>query len=99
MCPCQSSKKYQDCCKPYYSSISFVSRDDNQFEENGAYESLLIGWTRKYGPATSESFYKKTKSYVFRMSQYLDDIVDTYLDLRFPSTKEVKEITHEAFLV
>ncbi|MCK4820658.1 hypothetical protein KA005_33140 [bacterium] len=75
ICPCGSGKFFSACCEKYMTLVEGPTVDPN--------ETLLLGWLEKYGPPTSEEFMKKARTYVFRISWYLDGVLEKYHNLGF----------------
>lgn len=74
-CPCGSEKLFSRCCEKYLTLVEGPTVDPN--------ETMLLGWMEKYGPPTAEEFMKKARTYVFRISWYLDGVLDKYASLGF----------------
>lgn len=79
-CPCQSGQAFTECCKPFLRMIGLTRSSE-------ADKTILFDWQDKYGPATSESFHKKVRTYLFRISAYLDEIMDTYVNPGYPEKR------------
>jgi hypothetical protein len=92
-CPCKSGKNYEECCKPYILDLNLrlLNRD----------ETILLSWFEIYSKPIYRSFFEKTEKYLFRISCYLDNIVDEYLPLGYPSNGavEYKKIDEDFFCI
>ncbi len=78
-CKCGSEKPYVDCCEPYYSMLDLNSDE---------LEPLLIDWRLRYGFATCEGFHKRASTFSFRISIYLDSIINKYLPLGYLENRD-----------
>jgi hypothetical protein len=74
-CPCGSGIKARDCCLHYFSLLGIPLESRR--------ETTLQGWHRKYSDPISTAFMNKVEKYVFRISHYLDFIVDFYFPIGF----------------
>jgi hypothetical protein len=75
-CPCGSEKTFSSCCEPYFSILNL---SPNNLEEKPS----LIGWLDRYSPPIIESFMNKLSTYIYRVSWYLDEIINQYYHLDF----------------
>jgi hypothetical protein len=75
ICPCGSEKLLSRCCEKYLNLVKGPTVDPN--------ETMLLGWVEKYAPATSEEFMRRARTYVFRISWYLDGVLEGYARLGF----------------
>lgn len=94
-CPCDSGREYQNCCEPFISLVSFPNSDLQSAEHRPMSETDLLGWLDKYSLASSAAFNEKARPYVFRISKYLDGILDTYVDKEFLGHEEYPQSTSE----
>lgn len=74
ICPCGSRRLFSKCCEPDLHMLGLGS----VFRTS---EVLFLDWIEKYGRATSRSFIRKTRTYVFRASCYIDGVIDQYFGL------------------
>ncbi len=74
LCPCESGKDFSTCCGPYATLLQRLEHLD---------ETLLISWINRYSPPIQESFRKKAKSIVFRISIYADIVFESLYPLGF----------------
>ena len=88
-CPCGSGKAFLKCCEYYFSILGLRN-------PSVVPESLLLSWQEKYSPPVAKTFMKKVGAYSFRISHYLDDIVDIYFPLPFKPKKITSENEQEA---
>ncbi len=91
LCPCGSGKSFSECCKPYFLILGI---EPNQVEA----QTLLFDWLNIYSMPTARSFIEKCSSYIFRISCYLDDIVNKFLLLDCVKSSPSKEAINKAFL-
>jgi hypothetical protein len=89
-CPCDSGKAFSECCKPFLYMLGLSRSVENA-------KTIFFDWQDKYGPATSGSFHQKTKTYLFRISVYLDEITDTYVNPGFPENCVDSDSVSDAF--
>ena len=94
-CPCGSERDYQNCCEPFVLPVSFPSSDLHATQQRPMSETDLLDWLDKYSFATSASFNEKARPYVFRISKYLDGILDTYADKEFIGDSGCPQSTSE----
>ncbi len=83
MCPCGSGDPFAGCCRKYLTAIPGPTIDPR--------ETMLIGWFEKCRSATSQEFGRLAKSYVFRISWFLDGFVERYFTLPLPSPSAENE--------
>jgi len=76
LCPCNSGKIYSKCCAPYFTKLGLETPTLES-------ETSFLDWLERYSGPIYKSFMKKTRPYLFRISCYLDSIVDQYFDLGF----------------
>lgn len=43
-------------------------------------ETMLLGWLEKYGPPTAKEFMRKARTYIFRISWLLENLLERYFD-------------------
>lgn len=90
-CPCNSGENIENCCGKNLSDIGLNITADEK-------DTLLLEWVSKYGPTMANTFSDKTQKYVYRLSRYLDEIMDVYLGRPFPSPLEITGDTHETYM-
>ncbi|MEE9552702.1 MAG: hypothetical protein V3W18_00280 [candidate division Zixibacteria bacterium] len=73
-CICGSPETFIGCCQPYFKMLDLNTE---------ILKPLLIDWRFKYGPATSDGFHKKSSKFSFRISLYLDSIIEKYMPLGY----------------
>lgn len=88
-CPCGSGKNFSDCCEKYL-------RMPGHYEWGTKPETVLFDWLDVYSQPIVTSFIEKTRPYVFRISSYLDSIVDQYFTLEFDTHISGKEAVNKA---
>jgi hypothetical protein len=76
LCPCSSGKTFEECCKPYFSILGLKSPSPES-------EAPLIDWLERYSLPVYKSFMDKVQTHIFRVSWYLDAIIEQYLSLGF----------------
>lgn len=89
-CPCDSGKLISKCCRSSLNEIK-IKIDTNSTE------TYLLDWIDKYSIPISDSFDKKARTFSYRISQYLDAVLDLYLDRGYPSKIRVKGDTDELY--
>lgn len=80
-CICGSKKDFDHCCQPYITLLNLNTE---------ILSPLLIDWRLKYGSATSEGFHNKTTAFSYRISLYLDSIIEKYMPLGYPGDHDNK---------
>lgn len=75
MCPCGSGKLFFLCCEKYLTSVDGPRVNPN--------DTMLLGWVEKYAPSTGKEFMQRGRTYLFRISWYLDGVLERYLPLGF----------------
>lgn len=88
-CPCGSGKTFSDCCEKYI-------RAPIDYEWGTKTETILFDWLDMYSQPIITAFIEKARPYVFRISCYLDSIVDKFFPLQFDKTYSDKEAVNEA---
>lgn len=73
-CPCGSGKAFSDCCEKFL-------RAPKNYVWGTNHETILFDWLNTYSKPIINSFIRKTRPYVFRISSYLDCIIKEYFDL------------------
>lgn len=91
-CPCQSGESIDDCCRVNLRTINLdIFQDDT--------ETYLLDWSEKFAHACSETFHRRSRTFVYRISRYLDAIIDVYLPLDFPATIAINEDQNELYQI
>lgn len=88
-CPCGSGKTFSDCCKKYV-------RVPVDYKWGIKPEAILFDWLNMYSQPIMTSFIEKARPYVFRISCYLDSIVDRFFPLEFDKPSSDKKAVNEA---
>lgn len=88
-CPCGSGKNFSDCCEKYL-------RMPGHHNWGTKRETVLFDWLDVYSQLIVTSFIEKARPYVFRISCYLDSIVDQYFTLEFDTHISDKEAVNKA---
>jgi hypothetical protein len=88
-CPCGSGKNFSDCCEKYL-------RAPNSYKWGTKPETVLFDWMDAYSQPIVTSFMEKSRPYVFRISCYLDSIVDRFFPLEFDKPSADKKAVNEA---
>ncbi|MFC2016296.1 SEC-C metal-binding domain-containing protein [Chloroflexota bacterium] len=88
-CPCGSGKNFSDCCEKYL-------RVPGHYEWGTKPETVLFDWLDVYSQPIVTSFMEKARPYVFRISSYLDSIIDQYFTLEFDTHISDKEAVNKA---
>jgi len=88
-CPCGSGKNFSDCCEKYL-------RIPGGYEWGTKPETVLFDWLGMYSQPIMTSFIEKARPYVFRISCYLDSVVDCFFPLEFDKPSSDKEAVNEA---
>lgn len=88
-CPCGSGSSRADCCEPSLDAIGLGV--------NGEHGTYLLDWVEKYAHPISESFHKKARTFGYRISRYLDGVLDAYMGADYPSRIELTDTTDEIF--
>lgn len=96
-CPCNSGLEFKSCCEPYISIISFGNHEETNYRNTRRDKSILLAWKQDYSPAISDEFYKKVQPYIYRISRYLDDLMDLYLPISSPNPSETDKIILETY--
>ena len=87
ICPCGSGKDFSKCCEPYATLLPTYEP---------ANETVLISWMDRYSPPIQDSFRKKAKGFIFRVSIYADFIFNFLYPLGFKSFPENQELIDES---
>lgn len=78
-CPCGSGESIDTCCRVSLRTIELdVIEDDT--------ETYLLDWSEKFAPACSETFHRRSRTFAYRISRYLDAVIDVYMPLGFPTS-------------
>lgn len=84
ICPCGSGKKFSACCERYFSLLGLNSpRQESR--------TTLFEWLGIYSQPIVMSFTEKARSYIFRISCYLDWIVDHFFPIESDKVSSEKE--------
>ncbi len=84
LCPCGSKSIYSECCEPYFKLLHINKPRTPQ-------DSLLLDWLFKHAQFSPVQYEKKVHLFLYRISSYLDEIVDTYYPLNFINNENVKD--------
>jgi hypothetical protein len=76
-CFCGSGEDFSKCCRSYYTILDL--RNDYYKKD-----TLLLDWLSLYSEPIKGTFLSKTSTFIFRISIYLDNIIDKYTHLGFP---------------
>jgi hypothetical protein len=87
-CPCGSGATPAECCDP---SLEVIGVSATQVE------TYFFDWMNRYGPATAKGFNEKARRFGYRLSRYLDTVLDFYMPLDFPSLVAVSGDTNEIY--
>lgn len=75
-CPCGSGRLFSECCEPFFSILGLkFDRPESR--------TILLEWLRAYSVPIGASFMRKAGIYVFRISWYLDEIINWFFPLGF----------------
>ncbi|MCK4593161.1 SEC-C domain-containing protein [bacterium] len=88
LCYCGSGKTYEECCNKYFSLLHISPRKIE--------ESYLFEWFSKYSEPVKTTFIKKTKKYLYQISEYLDAIIGVYYEQGYPKSI-VSDVYDEGF--
>ena len=77
-CPCGSRKLYSNCCEKYFGTILALGANPE--------ETIFLEWLNRYAPPMAKEFMRKGKTYIFRISWLLDNLLERYFD--FPVVKK-----------
>ena len=88
-CPCGSGKNYSHCCEKYI-------RVPKNYVWGTTPKTILFDWINTYSPPIANSFIKKVRPYVFRISCCLDAILDQYFNLELDCFSQDKEKLNDA---
>jgi len=88
-CPCGSGKNFSDCCEKYLHA-------PDQHIWGTKPETVLFDWLDVYSQPIVNSFMKKARPYVFRISCYLDSIINQYFALELDTFVPDKEAINNA---
>ncbi len=75
-CACGSGLAFAACCKRFLVALSLKSPQPKA-------ETILVDWLDTYSPPISQSFRSKARPTLFRISAYLDCIVNLYFGYGF----------------
>lgn len=89
LCPCGSGKVFSECCDPYFSILGLE-------QPSLGSETTLLGWFETYSMPIVRSFLEKVDTYVFRLSWYLDEVIDQYFCLGFKGTSSDQKAADKA---
>lgn len=89
VCPCGSGKTFSECCEPYLSILGINPPVSEP-------ETILLEWLYRYSTPIFESFMQKVRAPVFRISLYLDEIVERYFSLGFQGSAPDQEDANSA---
>lgn len=73
-CPCGSGNKFSECCEPYFLILGLRKAQPTS-------DTTLREWLDVFSEPIIESFRSKTKSFIYRMSWYLDAVMDQYFPI------------------
>lgn len=88
-CPCGSGKTFSECCKPYFSMLGLSP-------DRPATQTIFFEWLGIYSEPIVNSFLEKSRTYIFRISCYLDWIMDQFFPLEFNEIGADKEAVSKA---
>ena len=88
-CLCGSGNVFSACCGPYASMWGLKP----SWLESG---TALLNWSEVYSIPIVQSFREKVGTYIFRVSWYLEGIIDLYFYLGFRNTSLDQEAVDEA---
>lgn len=91
LCPCGSGKTFRLCCKSYFVDLNLnqaLTYDD----------STLTSWLCEYSHPIEKTFQEKTRTYIFRISAYIDAILEKYLFLGYRDVSEQNQELDEAVI-
>ncbi|MBN2589627.1 MAG: hypothetical protein JXA96_07185 [Sedimentisphaerales bacterium] len=89
-CPCKSGKLFSNCCEQY---LILNTEDDMDYAN-----TLLVEWIKKYAPPIKSEFSKKMKSYVFRISYFLEVLIARYLYFDYEANSKSDKSINETIL-
>ena len=75
-CPCGSNKLFSECCEPFFSTLGLKF-------DRPELRTTLLEWLHAYSPPITASFMRKAYTYIFRISWYLEKIIDEYFSIGF----------------
>ncbi len=71
-CPCGSRKLYSNCCEKYFGTILELGANPK--------ETIFLEWLNRYAPPMAQEFMRKGKTYIFRISWLLDNLLERYFN-------------------
>ena len=77
-CPCGSRKLYSNCCEKYFGKIKLLGANPK--------DTIFLEWLKQYTPPLSQEFMRKGRTYIFRISWLLDNVLERYFD--FPMVQK-----------
>lgn len=92
-CFCGSGEDFSKCCRPYCTILDLK----NDYYKK---DTLLLDWLNLYSEPIKGTFLSKTNSFIFRISIYLDNIIDKYAHLGFPHSvsRDIRTFLDESIL-
>ncbi|MFC1911788.1 SEC-C metal-binding domain-containing protein [Chloroflexota bacterium] len=87
-CPCGSGRLFSKCCEPYFSILGLKFDRPNS-------RTILFEWLHAYSAPIAASFMRKANTYIFRISWYLDRIIDQFFPLGFERACSNKEAANK----
>ncbi len=87
ICPCGSGKDFSKCCEPYAIKLPTGGQLN---------ETVLVSWMDRYSIPIQESFRKKARSFIFRISIYADLVFDSLCPLGFKSLLDNQDVIDES---
>lgn len=96
-CPCASGKPYGSCCGPFLDPMfsKMGSANNRIFDIT---EPSLFSWANLYGPDIATTYTEKAGSTIFKISCYLNQVCDLYLDKGYPVTITDQDSADEAII-
>ena len=76
-CPCGSRIAYKDCSLPYIKMLDLASSAPST-------NTVLIDWSKRFAPPISIAFHDKAITFVYRISRYLDAVMDSFMEKGYP---------------
>lgn len=90
-CPCGSGKNFSDCCEKYL-------RVSGRHNWETKTETVLFDWLDIYSQPIVSSFIEKARPYVFRISCYLDSVVNQFFPLEIDILDADRTAINEAII-
>jgi hypothetical protein len=90
LCPCGSGRPFPECCEPYSLMLGLEFKPE--------LSTIFFEWLLVYSTPIFASFMQKVGSYVFRISAYLDGVMDKFFTFGFERNTTNKDDADEAIV-